>query len=657
MTSRVSAITEAVRRALGFLHLGPPVRRQVVHVEKRLAGYGIGRYGLAIVLTGFALIGRLAGEPHFQGQFLYPTFFVAVVSTAFLAGAAPTVLAIALGYAAEWFFIAPLHTAGRRSVSDVQGTAFYFSVCIVIAGMSALMSWSRDRAEASATETARRQAELEREVDERKHSEAKLLRAKEAARTGAWDWNILTGDLVWTDRFKSLFALRRDSALSQEVFTATFNPDDRDRADRAEMDPRLHCTDYDAEMRLAWPEAKTRWVASHGRAFFDQMGRPVRLAGMVLDITERKRVEEALRDSEARKAASLSLVSHELRSPLAAIQTGLELLERVPRDSLQAVRAREVVRRQAELLARQLDDLVDVARVGQGHLPLHRERFDLRKLVQSTCLDLRPTFDQAQVVLELDLPSRPVWVDADPARITHVLLKLLHNAGKFTPAGGQVTVKLGSHRNQAEMLVRDSGMGMERVVLEHLFDLDAQEERTRSRRRDGLGLGLALAKGLVELQGGGIEARSAGSGLGSEFVVTLPLAKAPPDAAFAAHGRPSRVTRRVLIIEDNVDAAETLAAALELEGHEVRLARDGHTGLAMARELKPDVVLCDIGLPGLDGYGVARTLRADAAFRSTRLVALTGYAQPEDKQRAKEAGFDLHLAKPSPIGEVTSALA
>lgn len=279
--------------------------------------------------------------------------------------------------------------------------------------------------------------------------------------------------------------------------------------------------------------------------------------------------------------------------------------------------------------------------------------------MRRTCEDLRSIFDQGGIALRLDLPSEPIWVDADPTRIAQVVGNLLQNASKFTPAGGSVTVSLGVQEGQVEIGVRDTGIGIEPGALEAMFRPFAQEERGLGRTHGGLGLGLALAKGLVELHGGHIEAYSAGVGRGSEFVVALPLRRqrgvAPP--APPAAPRPAATARRILIIDDDADATETLQAALELEGHRVQVAPSGIAGLSVAREARPDVVLCDIALPDLDGYEVARARRADESLRSTRLVAVTGYAQPEDEERAREAGFDAHLGKPFSVEAMLSLLA
>ena len=622
------------------------------------------RFGLAPALTACALAARIVLDPYLQGESPYPTFFIAVTATAYLAGPGPAILAAVLGgAAAEWFFIVPRHELRPHSSAEWLGMAFYFAVCAAVIGMTTLLSRARERSESSATEAARRGAELEREVEERKRTEAalrdseeKLRLAKDAARMGAWNWNLLTGELAWTDRCKALFAIPPDTAMSYAVFMSAIHPDDRQQVDRAVKDALAQRSDYDAEMRVPWPDGGVRWVATHGRALLGEGGEPERMTGMAFDITDRKRAEEALRNADARKSEFLGVLSHELRNPLAPIRNSLYLLDRVPPDSLQAKHAKEVVRRQTEHLSRLVDDLLDVTRVSRGKIRLQRERFDVRKVVRRTCEDLRSTFDQSGIDLHLDLPADPVWVDGDPTRIAQVVGNLIQNANKFTPARGIVTVALRAHGEQATIEVIDTGIGMEPGVVEHMFEPFTQEERGLARTRGGLGLGLALAKGLIELHGGRIEAHSAGAGRGSEFVVTLPLAEPALQAtsAPAVIARTVPAARRVLIVEDNLDAAQTLAEVLELEGHEVRMARDGNTGLAMAREEKPDVVFCDIGLPDLDGYGVARALRADESLRSIRLVAVTGYAQPEDKERAREAGFDAHLAKPSPIEEVIS---
>jgi CheY-like chemotaxis protein len=250
-----------------------------------------------------------------------------------------------------------------------------------------------------------------------------------------------------------------------------------------------------------------------------------------------------------------------------------------------------------------------------------------------------------------------VWIDADPTRVAQVAGNLLSNAVKFTPAGGTVTVSLTSKEDHAELCVRDTGVGMEPGSVERMFEPFAQAEQSLARTQGGLGLGLALVKGLVELHGGSIQARSEGLGRGAEFLVRLPLADVALDVGSARSVGPRTTSRVVLVIEDNLDTAESLADVIALQGHRVRVAHDGRTGIELARELRPEVILCDIGLPGMNGYEVARALRSDKDLGGTRLIALTGYAQPEDRQRSRGAGFDAHIAKPANMDELLAAVA
>ncbi len=373
-------------------------------------------------------------------------------------------------------------------------------------------------------------------------------------------------------------------------------------------------------------------------------------------LAEQRVLEQTLRESDSRKSEFLAVLSHELRNPLAAICTSIELLARSPPGSPIAARGREIMKRQTEHLTRLVDDLLDVTRISRGRIELQRARVDLRDVVRSTCDDFRPLFERGTLQLRLEPMPDPVWIDADATRLAQVIGNLLHNAAKFTPAGGFVTVRVEASGGRAEVSVRDTGVGMEPGEIKRLFEPFAQAPQGLARTRGGLGLGLALSKGLVELHGGSIQARSDGLGHGSEFLVRLPLAAPPVVSPEAPKPRAPGDRRLVLLIEDNVDTCESLSIALQLAGLQVRTAHDGKTGIATAHELKPEVVLCDIGLPDIDGYEVARRLREDHALRSTRIFALSGYARPEDKARAKEAGFDEHIAKPPDLEELSKLL-
>ena len=387
----------------------------------------------------------------------------------------------------------------------------------------------------------------------------------------------------------------------------------------------------------------------------DASGRPVRLSGINFDITERKRVEDlraseaALREADQRKNEFLGVLSHELRNPLAPIRSAIAVLGHADSASVQARRARDILARQVEHLTRLVEDLLEVRRIETGKLRLRTGMVDLAELVRETVEDIRPFFVQRSLNLTFDAPPARIWVNGDRTRLVQVASNLLHNASKFTERGGNVVVTVETHGGEAQLQVRDDGIGIAPELVGVLFKAFVQGEKTLDRSRGGLGLGLSLVRGIAELHGGSVAARSEGVGKGSEFIVRLPTTEAPaPATAEAEPPSASRTSRRrVLVVEDNQDAAEALRDLLEvLGGHEVNVAYDGESGVDAIQRYTPDIVLCDLGLPGIDGYEVARRVRADGVSARARLVALSGYASADDIERALRAGFDYHVAKP-----------
>ncbi len=381
------------------------------------------------------------------------------------------------------------------------------------------------------------------------------------------------------------------------------------------------------------------------------------------DITERisreaklARAEEALREVDRRKNDFLAVLSHELRNPMGPIKSSLFVLTRADPMSEQAQHARAIIDRQVTHLTRLIDDLLDVARIARGKIHLQREHVDLGDLVRRTMDDHRAEFDASGVRLGERLEPGPHWVDVDPSRLTQAISNLLGNAEKFTPRGGSVVVTLWSQDNDVAVSVRDTGTGIAPEVLAHLFEPFMQAPQTVERSRGGLGLGLAMVRGLIELHGGKVSISSQGPGCGTEITAVLPSSD-PPTVVEAP--RQSNVTdgRRVLVIEDNRDAATSLKYLLELSGHDVQIAHDGKAGLELAMRFRPEVVICDIGLPRMDGYAVAKAFRACQALHEAYLIALSGYAQPEDLQRAADAGFNEHVAKPASIEKLDSIFA
>jgi CheY-like chemotaxis protein len=338
------------------------------------------------------------------------------------------------------------------------------------------------------------------------------------------------------------------------------------------------------------------------------------------------------------------MLGHELRNPLGVILLAADVLEAGgPVD-----RQREVIRRHGRHLARLVDDLLDVSRVTTGKIILQRQPVDLVAVLARCVASSRAALDAQRLHLTFDEGGGPLLVDGDPVRLEQVFANLVTNAIKYTPAGGAITLRAEREGAEAVVRVRDTGVGLTREMLPRIFDLFTQVERTLDRSQGGLGIGLTLVRSLVGLHGGSVEADSAGPGRGSEFVVRLPLDMARHDAANAAadeaDGAPC-AGRRVLLVEDNPDSRELLKLLLEARGHRVDVASDGVQGVERAVALSPEVLIVDIGLPGLDGYGVAQRVRAHFG-RNVLLVALTGYGQPEDEQRALAAGFDVHCTKP-----------
>ena len=406
----------------------------------------------------------------------------------------------------------------------------------------------------------------------------------------------------------------------------------------------------------ARPGENRQWLGNYYPVRDPRSSDIVGIGILLQDVTDQKRAEEGLREADRRKDEFLAMLAHELRNPLAPIKTAVEIQKRADLPDPRLVRCRDVIERQVGHLARLLDDLLDVSRISRGRITLRKETLELCGILGQAVESTRPLLRARKHELVLAPCAEPLHVEADAARLTQVVANLLNNAAKYTDEGGRIELRTErGQRNEALIRIKDTGRGIDPKDLPHVFDTFYQSTRTLDRSEGGLGIGLSLVRRLVELHGGRVEAHSDGLGKGSEFTVRLALEEPPMTTAPQAFVPLYAQSRRVLVVDDNIDAAETMAALLETLGHEVAVAHDGEAALEAVSNGSPEIVLLDIGLPRMDGYEVCRRLRDG---RSTRpfIVAVTGYGQAEDRDRALKAGFDAHLVKPASFDAIQAVL-
>jgi len=406
---------------------------------------------------------------------------------------------------------------------------------------------------------------------------------------------------------------------------------------------------FELEHRVIRADGTLGWTFSRAIPLLDAQGRIVEWFGTARDVTERKRAEQALRDSDRRKDEFIAVLAHELRNPLAPLINAVQLLHRAPNDVTTQHQALAMIERQTLSIAKLVDDLMEMARVTSGRLQLQLERVSLADVVERSVEIVSALIAQRQHRLSVTLPPHALEVHADAARVQQIIVNLLNNAAKYTDEGGRIDLFVSREGELAILRVCDTGIGIEPELMPRLFQPFTQSPYSVARSRGGLGIGLSLVRRLVELHGGTIEARSE-IGAGSEFTVKLPAcdSSAQPDERVqpASSTEISARSLRVLVVDDDVDAARSLAMLLEGNGHVVALAHDGMPALSIAAQFRPHVALVDIGLPQLDGYELARRLRANPQLQDVQLVAITGYGHAEDSLRSYEAGYNEHLVKP-----------
>jgi PAS domain S-box-containing protein len=486
-------------------------------------------------------------------------------------------------------------------------------------------------------------------------SEIRYRRLFQTAQDGILILDAKTGEIIDANAFMSrLLGQELNELLGKELWEiGLFGDIAANKAAFEELKANGYCR-YE-HLPVQNRDGKTTQVEFVSNVYRE--GRRMVAQCNVRDITARVELEQRIKqqtadlaDQSRRKDEFLAVLSHELRNPLAPICSAIPLLSPPEGSSETSIQkqARAIIERQVAQLTRLISDLLQVSRVATGQIRLQREVIDMNQIVGHALQTADPLIERRRHEVSMTLPTEPVWVDADATRLEEVVVNLLGNASKFTDEGGRIFVSVELREDQVLLRVRDSGIGIEPEILPHIFDLFTQADRSLDRSQGGLGIGLSLVRRLVELHGGAVEAHSAGVGQGSEFIVCLPSASAPvaqetiPVEQHKTTGR----GRRVLVVDDNVDACRMLSIVLQLQGHTVQAAFTGRAAVETATHWLPDVVLLDIGLPEIDGYEVCRRLRRDPALRNTKLIALTGYGAGSDIASAREAGFDAHVLKP-----------
>ncbi|MBS0580581.1 MAG: response regulator [Proteobacteria bacterium] len=570
-----------------------------------------------------------------------------LVSESLAGSMARRLLPLALGLP---ILLGALVVTGQRSgwLSGSLGFALLVSSCALLFAtavwLTTFLLLKEERTRATAEERRLQAEALVRAGQQR------LQIALSTARLGTWELDILTGELEASAQCKTNFGLPAEAPLAYAGMLRSVLPADRATLLAAIDRSVAQRTDYHTECRIHWPDGSIHWLVVSGRTLLDEAQRPHRIVGVTLDVTERKQAEENLRQADQQKDVFLATLAHELRNPLAPIRQAAQIARSAGATQAQRNWGLDVIDRQAANMALLLNDLLDVSRITRGQLALRKESVDLATIIDTAIETARPLIHTKHHHVHVDLPAAPLHVTVDPLRIAQVLANLLTNAAKYSDANGQIWVSARAEGDTLHLSVRDAGIGIEPDMLPRVFTMFSQAQAALERADGGLGIGLALVKGLVELHGGTVSVDSPGARRGSTFTVRLPGAvvraggAAPEMAAGPARGGQPRL--RVLIADDNKDAAESLKVLLELEGHEVRSAHDGMQALEAAAAFRPDVIFLDIGMPGLTGYEVAERLRALDPARTLRLIALTGWGQPEDRARSAAAGFDHHLTKP-----------
>ncbi|GAB3452751.1 hypothetical protein GCM10027321_01900 [Massilia terrae] len=466
------------------------------------------------------------------------------------------------------------------------------------------------------------------------------------------------GKFQWFNRrWYQYTGLDRASDLGEQWRTANSHPSHHERVEAGLRHAVETGSPWEDIFPLRAADGSFQWFLVRALPILDAEGKVRHWFGTDTNIDKRLRLEQELKEGNRRKDEFIATLAHELRNPLAPIQAGLELMKLNPAFPPPLVRTRDIMSRQLAHLVRLIDDLLDVSRISSGKLDLQLAAVPLRDVIESALETSRPHIEASGHRLDVSLPAEPLLVNGDLVRLAQVVGNLLNNGAKYTPDGGAVGISAQREDKEAVIRVSDNGIGIDREMLPHIFDLFSQAPTARDRRKGGIGVGLSIARQLVQMHGGSLSAESPGIGYGSTFTIRLPLVDwdggAGPQEDMAT---PLADVKRVLILDDNEDAALTLGTLLEMAGHTVALAHTGREAIELATRMSPDIAFLDIGLPDMSGYDVARALRANPALDNLRLVALTGWGAPRDREQGREAGFEHHLTKPVTLGAIGAIL-
>lgn len=483
----------------------------------------------------------------------------------------------------------------------------------------------------------------------------------ESARLGFWDWHIPSGHVHYGGVWSSMLGYSKDEIPPHvHAWESLVHPDDLPSVMKA---LNSHFADkspvYEAEQRLKKKDGSWLWILSRGKVVErDASGAPIRALGIHADISQERVARDSLRQAAKRKDEFLATLAHELRNPLAPLRTGLEIINLEP-SGREAERARKMMGRQLVTMVRLIDDLLDVARITQGRLELKKSTVSLTDVIDTALEGVKPAIDAAKLTFSVNVPQQPILLSGDSVRLSQVFMNILGNAVKYTPEGGAISLSAHRTNGTATIEIKDNGLGIPKEMLKAVFDMFGQVNQTLDRSQGGLGIGLAIVKKIVELHGGEVCAESPGVGLGSTFTIHLPVLQEERAQERPKIKKPSpevEAARGVLVVDDNIDGAESLALFISMLGHRVEVAHSGQEALSLIKRGLPDTIFLDIGLPGLGGYEVAREIRKLPMGQSVTLIALTGWGTEEDKRKAQEAGFTEHLTKPVDLSHIERIL-